>query len=65
MTHNNFWNADDLGKYLRLLRNVERARAERLERARRRVEGGYYLTDEIARATAERMLAPNQRDPPR
>ena len=56
MGSSNFWNPDERRKYLRLLRDVESAHSKKLDLVRRRIETGYYLTDEIARATAAKML---------
>jgi hypothetical protein len=41
---------------MQMLRNVEDSRRRKLERVRRRIESGYYLTQEIAEATARKML---------
>ena len=57
MSDTKFWNPNELRAYLKLLRDAEDAHGEKMDLARRRIESGYYLTDEIARATALKMLA--------
>jgi len=57
MSDTKFWNPKELRVYLKLLRDAEDAHSEKIDLARRRIESGYYLTDEIARATALKMLA--------
>jgi hypothetical protein len=42
-----------------MLRKVETTRRKKLEQVRRRIESGYYLTDEVARETARKMLSPS------
>ena len=57
MTARDFWTPSEFDNYLDLLRHMEAACAARMELVRRRLEAGYYLTPEVARATAEKMLA--------
>ncbi len=66
MSDTKFWNPKELRAYLKLLRDAEDAHGEKMDLVRRRIESGYYLTDEIARATALKMLAraPDLRPPP-
>ena len=60
----NFWRSGELRRYLRLLRDAERAHAEKMQLVRNRIKGGFYLTDEVARATSATMLSPTQRRNP-
>jgi len=56
MDNDKFWNSEELRRYLRLLRDVQNAQRDKMDLVRGRIESGYYLTDEIAQATAHRML---------
>ena len=53
-----FWNQTELWRYLHMFREVDRNHQARIQLIRDRIRSGYYLTDEITRATAERMLRP-------
>lgn len=56
MTIGNFWTLEDVQKYVELCRKVREAHNETIDRVRDRLKSGYYLTDEIARTTAEKMI---------
>ncbi len=56
MNSTNLWTDNDLGKYLTLFRCAEQARKQKIQLTRTRIESGYYLTDQVARATASKML---------
>lgn len=60
----NFWNIDDLGRYFDLYRRQEKERDNKIVVVRQRLENGYYLSDEVALATAARMLQSNISRPP-
>ena len=57
MAENKFWTPEDLRRYLKLLRQVEDSQAERMDRIRKRIDSGYYLTDEMAQKTAQKLVA--------
>lgn len=65
MSTNNFWSHRDLNRYIGLYRRLQKSRDEKIALVRKRLEAGYYLTDEIAHAAAARMLGlpPEQRPP--
>jgi len=56
MTIGNFWTLGDLREYLELCRRIKEAREQKIHRVRGRLKSGYYMTDEVARATAEKMI---------
>jgi len=65
MSINNFWSHRDLNRYIGLYRRLQKNRDDKMALVRKRLEAGYYLTDEIADAAAATMLGlqPEQRPP--
>lgn len=59
----NFWDTDDLSRYVDVYRRQEDERNGKMVVARQRLETGYYLSDEVALATATRMLQNNTAPP--
>jgi len=60
----NFWNINDLNRYFDVYRRQEEEREDKMLVVRHRLECGYYLSDEVAFATATRMLQSNTGRPP-
>jgi len=64
MSVTNFWSDNDLDRYAGLYRRLQESRHDKLALVRRRLETGYYLSDEIAQAVAARMLGLRPRHGP-
>ena len=56
MSTSDFWSRNELSSYMGILRRLEKAKSDRAERAKERLESGFYLSDDVARATAKNML---------
>ena len=57
MRDGNFWKPKELRKYVAYFRRVQGTQRKRIEEIRRKIENGDYLTDDVASATARKMLA--------
>jgi len=64
MASGNFWTVGDLQQYLALYRKVRETERKKVHRVRARLKSGHYMTDDIARATAEKMIQSFRRDGP-